>query len=150
MTRQSSIELKIFLNSYLLLASRQHCIVFLFTDVPTSNSICSALTGCPQKFSPILLNYSMTVLLITISIPVFLQRVVESEDESEQEEVSGSEPDSRAQGVQNCNAAEPESDFEMPEDDENDVDFTYAAMEESTESESNGEEDPEEHANEIM
>lgn len=83
----------------------------------------------------------MTVLLITISIPVFLQRVVESEDESEQEEVSGSEPDSRAQGDQNCKAAEPESDFEMPEDDENDVDF---------ESESNGEEDPEEHANEIM
>lgn len=150
MKRQSSIELKIFLNSYLLLASRQHCIVFLFTDVPTSNSICSALTGCPQKFSPILLNYSMTVLLITISIAVFLQRVVESEDESEQEEVSGSEPDSRAQGDQNCNAAEPESDFEMPEDDENDVDFTSAAMEESTESESNGEEDPEEHANEIM
>ena len=28
--------------------------------------------------------------------------------------------------------------------------FTYAAMEESTESESNAEEDPEEHANEIM
>lgn len=92
----------------------------------------------------------MTVLLITISIPVFLQRVVESQDESEQEEVSGSEPDSRAQGDQNCKAAEPESDFEMPEDDENDVDFTYAAMEESTEGESNGEEDPEEHANEIM
>lgn len=92
----------------------------------------------------------MTVLLITISIPVFLQRVVESEDESEQEEVSGSEPDSRAQGDQNCNVAEPESDFERPEDDENDVDFTYAAMEESTESESSGEEDPEEHANEIM
>ena len=66
----------------------------------------------------------MTVLLITISIPVFLQRVVESEDESEQEEVSGSEPDSRAQGDQNCNAAEPESDFEIPEDDENDVKMT--------------------------
>ena len=124
--------------------------MFLSTDVPTSNRICSALTGCPQNVPPVLLNYSMTVLLITISIPVFLQRVVESEDEPEQEEVSGSEPDSRAQGDQNCNAAEPESDFEMPEDDENDVDFTYAAMEESTESESNGEEDPEEHANEIM
>ena len=64
--------------------------------------------------------------------------------------MSGSEPDSRAQGDQTCNAAEPESDFEIPGDDENDVDFTYAAMEESTESESNAEEDPEEHANEIM
>ena len=80
---------------------------------------------------------------------MFLQRAVESDDESEQEEVSGSQPDSPAQGDQTHTAAEPESDLEMPEDDENDVDFTYAAMEESTESESNAEEDADEHASEI-